>query len=182
MAIVISVVFMTNPVSGSKTPVTEPPTLVMQDALSSSMSLRFINHSGSYSWGSYSWAYPEYPDELRLGEFIELTVCGNTALSYVDSRNYIQLKQYNKIDYVPYLLSFVTDLDKDIEPDRMVLEEYEISAINNMETEAIQTIELTNSLVKIKPNRVYVLTADWNQENVKNNKFYGKVQYVFVTE
>ncbi len=174
VAVLTCILFMTNPVSGSKTPVTEPPVLVMQDALSSSMSFRYIKCSGSYSWG--------YPDEFMSGRFVDIEACGNAPLFSVEAGNYIQLKQYNRIDYVPCLISFVDELNKDIEPDCMILEEYDSYAINNIEAEAIQTTELISSLVKIKPNRVYVLTAEWHRENMEKNKCYGTVTYVFVTE
>ena len=61
------------------------------------------------------------------------------------------------------------------------VKEYDILAINNMEAKEIQTIDVVNSLIELKPNRVYVLIAEWNQKNILENKCFGTAEYVFAT-
>ncbi len=173
VALVTSIGFMTNPVSGSKTPVTKPPTLALQDALSSYMMIDYIDSTGTYSWS--------YPVDHLFGQMMNIESDGDAPLFSVKRDNELQLHTYNRIDYVPYLISFVTEMEENIEPDRMILTEYDVSAINNMEAKPLQTTELTSSLVKIKPNRVYVLSVEWDMEHMKKNKCYGDAEYVFVT-
>ncbi len=184
VGLLISVFFMTNPASGGNEPViepsasgnkqsvTEPPTLVLQDSISSLLNLKYVDCAGGYSW-DYLTDNPS--------ESIHIEVDAEPPLCLVSDDCYVELKEYNKLEYVPYLISFETDFKESIEPDHITLTEYDISDINNVEAKGLQTTQITTSLLNLKSNRVYVLKAEWSDENVKENRCAGWAEYVFVT-
>ena len=176
VALLVVAFFMTNPISGGKSPVSPvkwPPKLTLQDAFSSQWNVKEINPCGTFSWG--------YEGNVQ-GEMMWLESDGDDPLFSIKEEKYMQLKQYNLIDDVPYLISFVTDSGKIIKPDHVILTEYELNAIGNTKAKEVHRTEHTNSLLKLKRNRVYVLRAEWSQEDMKTNKCYGNATYVFVTK
>ncbi len=146
----------------------EPPTLTMQDALSSTMN--FI----SVESGTYSWSYPaNAPGEMvskeASGAFPSVAVKGKED-------EWIQIRDYNGIDYAPYMLSW------GIDPDRIQVVEYDLLDLGDMKPEVLSEQWLEDVyFLELRPRRIYEVIAEWD-EGSNGNGFYGQATYIFATD
>ena len=147
-------------------PLTEAPPICLTDALSSTYN-RFEVRSGNYSW-SY----------LDGKETVSLVACGSAPLdANQEKADKLRLPENLRSEFTPYLVSCV------VPPDRLIVNEWDISQLGDMEAEVISTAEYTDSLIiELKRDKVYELTAVWGEDKLKTNGFCGQAGYIVITE
>ena len=144
----------------------KPPTLTMQDALSSAMNFTYVES------GTYGWTYPTgNPNEMTTvnadGAFPTVAVKGKED-------EWIQVTGYNGIDYAPYMLSW------EVEPDRIRVKEYDLLDLGDMEPLVLEEYTLEDVyFLELRPRRIYEVVAEWDEGS---NEFYGEATYVFATD
>lgn len=146
----------------------EPPTLTMQDALSSAINFTYVES------GTYGWTYPTgNPDEM-----ITIEACGAFPTVAVKGKEdeWIEVRDYNGIDYAPYMLSW------GIDPDRIRVVEYDLLDLGDMEPLVLDEYTLENVyFLELRPRRIYEVIAQWD-EGSNGNGFYGEASYIFATD
>ena len=147
-------------------PLTDAPPISLTDALSSTYN-RFEVRSGNYSW-SY----------LDGKETVSLVACGSAPLdANQEKADKLRLPENLRSEFTPYLVSCV------VPPDRLIVNEWDISQLGDMEAEVISTAEYTDSLIiELKRDKVYELTAVWGEDKLKTNGFCGQAGYIVITE
>ncbi|MBT9776613.1 hypothetical protein GPL15_08860 [Clostridium sp. MCC353] len=147
-------------------PLTDAPPVSLTDALSSTYN-RFEVRSGNYSW-SY----------LDGKETVSLVACGSAPLdANQEKADKLKLPENLRSEFTPYLVSCV------VPPDRLIVNEWDVSQLGDMEAEVISTTEYTDSLIiELKRDKVYELTAVWDEDKLKTNGFCGQAGYVVITE
>ena len=148
---------------------TSPPMMVLQDSLSSTMNYYYVT-SGTYSWNYQT----ENPEEMRSveasGPFPTIAVKG-------EEENWLKLVHYNGIDYASYLAGF------EVEPDRISIKEYDLLDLGDMEPEILSETRMEDVyFLELRPRRIYEITAEWDEEHLESNGFYGSAIYIFATE
>lgn len=143
---------------------TEAPPLVLTDPLSSRYEKIEIPS------GSYTWNYEED------GEMIGIAACGAAPLEPAEDRGRIDIPDYQNMDAVPYLFSFTRN------PDRMIVAEYDAEEGVNPEAEPIaETFYEEDFLVELRSDRIYAVTAEWQEAKTEERGFYGKAEYFIYT-
>lgn len=147
-------------------PLTGAPPISLADVLSSSMEAFEVKS------GSYSWSY------LDKKETISLVACGMAPLDEIQAEgDKLHLSDSNQADTVPYLLSC------QVPPDQLMVKEWDIEQLGDMEAEANSTVTYTEAfMIDMKRDKVYEITASWKQENLEEVGFYGEASYVVITE
>lgn len=142
------------------------PVIRLTDSLSSTAN-QFEVQSGNYNLS--------YPDGKEMQGVV---ACGSHPLDQSQEKyEKLKLPSYNGIDYVPCLLSC------DIEPDRLTVKEWEASQSGDTEAaESADKVYEDSFLLELKPGKIYEITADWKEENLDKNGFYGKASYAVRTE
>lgn len=146
----------------------KPPTLTMQDALSSAMNFTYVES------GTYEWSYPTgNPNEMTTinasGAFPTVAVKGKED-------EWIEVRDYNGIDYAPYMLSW------GIDPDRITIKEYDLLDLGDMEPLVLDEYTLEDVyFLELRPRRIYEVIARWD-EGSNGNGFYGTATYIFATD
>lgn len=146
----------------------KPPTLTMQDALSSAMNFTYVES------GTYEWSYPTgNPNEMTTinasGAFPTVAVKGKED-------EWIEVRDYNGIDYAPYMLSW------GIDPDRITIKEYDLLDLGDMEPQVLDEYTLEDVyFLELRPRRIYEVIAQWD-ESSNGNGFYGEASYIFATD
>lgn len=146
----------------------KPPTLTMQDALSSAMNFTYVES------GTYEWTYPTgNPNEVTTinasGAFPTVAVKGKED-------EWIQVRDYNGIDYAPYMLSW------GIEPELIRVKEYDLLDLGDMEPQVLDEYTLEDVyFLELRPRRIYEIIAQWD-EGSNGNGFYGEASYIFATD
>ncbi len=145
-----------------------PPPMILQDALSSTLNY-FEVKSGTYSWN--------YRSTENSDEMVGMEACGPSALEAVQNKAWLQLPDYSRLDYVGYIASF------DVFPDRIILRELHYSGSTNtmMLSTGSETVYEENYGLELKKNRIYEVIAEWDEENLAVNGFYGTAYYAFAT-
>lgn len=148
---------------------TSPPMMVLQDSLSSTMNYYYVT-SGTYSWNYQT----ENPEEMRSveasGPFPTIAVKG-------EEENWLKLVHYNGIDYASYLAGF------EVEPDRISIKEYDLLDLGDMEPEILSETRMEDVyFLELRPRRIYEITAEWDEEHLESNGFYGSAIYIFATD
>ncbi len=143
-----------------------PPTMLLQDSLSSRLDFFEVDA------GSYSWQYRD-GDMMRGGE-----ACGNVPQIDVKGKEWLQLVSYNKLDYVPYTMSF------SMQPDCVTVREYDLLSLGDMDAEVIAETVYAEAFVSIplKPRRIYEVIAEWDESNLDDYGCYGTAYYTFATD
>ena len=146
----------------------EPPTLTMQDALSSAINFTYVES------GTYEWSYPTG----NLNEMTTINACGAFPTVAVKGKEdeWIEVRDYNGIDYAPYMLSW------GIDPDRIRVKEYDLLDLGDMEPLVLN--EYTSEdvfFLELRPRRIYEVIAQWD-EGSNGNGFYGEASYIFATD
>ncbi len=146
----------------------KPPTLTMQDALSSAMNFTYVES------GTYEWSYPTgNPNEMTTinasGAFPTVAVKGKED-------EWIEVSDYNNIDYAPYMLNW------GIDPDRIRVKEYDLLDLGDMEPLVLDEYTLEDVyFLELRPRRIYEVIAQWD-EGSNGNGFYGEATYIFATD
>ena len=149
---------------------TEPPALVFQDALSSTM------NEFKLTCDTASWNYRQETDDTIIG-FVS---CGAHPLTIARQKEHLKLPQYNKTDSVCYLVSSLAL------PDRILVHEYELPSTppeEPSEDMLVSTKTYEDSLfIELKPGMGYAITAEWDKEQLDARGFYGTGYYSLITE
>ncbi len=146
----------------------KPPTLTMQDALSSAMNFTYVES------GTYEWSYPTgNPNEMTTinasGAFPTVAVKGKED-------EWIEVRDYNGVDYAPYMLNW------GIDPDRIHVVEYDLLDLGDMEPLVLDEYTLEDVyFLELRPRRIYEVIAQWD-EGSNGNGFYGEATYIFATD
>ena len=146
----------------------KPPTLTMQDALSSAMNFTYVES------GTYEWSYPTgNPNEMTTinasGAFPTVAVKGKED-------EWIEVSDYNNIDYAPYMLSW------GIDPDCIRVKEYDLLDLGDMDPLVLDEYTLEDVyFLELRPRRIYEVIAQWD-EGSNGNGFYGEASYIFATD
>lgn len=146
----------------------KPPTLTMQDALSSAMNFTYVES------GTYEWSYPTgKPNEMTTinasGAFPTVAVKGKED-------EWIEVSDYNNIDYAPYMLNW------GIDPDCIRVKEYDLLDLGDMEPLVLDEYTLEDVyFLELRPRRIYEVIAQWD-EGSNGNGFYGEATYIFATD
>ncbi len=146
----------------------KPPTLTMQDALSSAINFTYVE-SGTYEW-NYSTGKPnEMASANASGPYVTVAVKGKED-------EWIEVRDYNGIDYAPYMLSW------GIDPDRIRVKEYDLLDLGDMEPLVLEEYTLEDVyFLELRPRRIYEVIAEWD-EGSNGNGFYGEASYIFATD
>lgn len=145
----------------------EPPTMTLQDALSSTMNFFDVKS------GTYDWSYPTGNQD----EMSTISACGAFPTVAVKGKEdeWIQVRDYNGIDYAPYMLNW------GIDPDRIRVREYDLLELGNMEPEIIAEYTLEDVyFLELRPRRIYEVIAEWDEGSYEG--FYGEATYIFATD
>lgn len=146
----------------------EPPTLTMQDALSSAIHFTYVESS------TYDWTYPTgNPDEM-----VTINACGAFPTEAVKGKEdeWIQVRDYNGIDYAAYMLNW------GIDPDRIQVVEYDLLDLGDTKPEVLSEQWLEDVyFLELRPRRIYEVVAEWD-EGSNGNGFYGYASYIFATD
>ncbi len=144
----------------------EPPTLTMQDALSSALNFTYVES------GTYDWMYPSG----KAGEMVAVNASGAFPTVAVKGKEdeWIQVTDYNGIDYAPYMLSW------GVEPDRIRVKEYDLLDLGDMEPQILEEYTVEDVyFLELRPRRIYEVIAEWD---AGSNEFYGEASYIFATD
>jgi len=146
----------------------KPPTLTMQDALSSAMNFTYVES------GTYGWTYPTgNPDEM-----VTIDACGAFPTVAVKGKEdeWIEVCDYNGIDYAPYMLNW------GIDPNRIHVVEYDLLDLGDTEPLVLGEYTLEDVYcLELRPRRIYEVIAQWD-EGSNGNGFYGEASYIFATD
>ena len=146
----------------------KPPTLTMQDALSSAMNFTYVESE------TYGWTYPTgNPDEM-----VTIDACGAFPTVAVKGKEdeWIEVRDYNGVDYAPYMLNW------GIDPDRIHVVEYDLLDLGDMEPLVLDEYTLEDVyFLELRPRRIYEVIAQWD-EGSNGNGFYGEASYIFATD
>lgn len=146
----------------------KPPTLTMQDALSSAINFTYVES------GTYEWSYPTgNPNEMTT-----INACGAFPTVEVKGKEdeWIEVHDYNGIDYAPYMLNW------GIDPDRIRVKEYDLLDLGDMEPLVLDEYTLEDVyFLELRPRCIYEVIAQWD-EGSNGNGFYGEATYIFATD
>lgn len=150
---------------------TGAPVITLSDALSSSMDQLELQ-PGNY--GNYEWNYKDN------GQMEGGVACGAAPLDQEEA-NYMQvltIPDYNGLESVVYSVRAV------ISPDAIVLKEWDISDIGNLEAEPKRVVDhfCQPFFLEMEKNAVYEITAVWERSNLDVKGFCGKASYVVRTQ
>ncbi len=148
---------------------TSAPEIGLEDTLSSNLE-RFVVQPGSYSW---NWT--------DNGEMVGLEACGSHPLSIdlekLEKTKILKIPDYNGLEDVYYILS-CTKM-----PERVTIREWDISQSGETETaEPSVKVYAGQEMLPLKPDKIYELVAEWPEENLKEQGFFGEASYVVVTD
>ncbi len=144
---------------------TEPPEMLLQDALSSQLDFFPV------ASGTYSWAYPANENEMTAIE-----ACGAFPTVAVKGQEWIRLTKYNGIDYTPYSMRF------ERQPDKITVREYDSLELGDENATCLSEKVLDNVyLLELEPRRIYEVVVEWDEAKLKSNGFYGTAYYAFAT-
>ncbi len=145
---------------------TSPPTMTLQDSLSSAYTL-YPYHSGTYSWN--------YAGE-NGDETVSAEASGAHPAVEVKGQTWLELTDYNNMDYGVYMMSFP------VQPDYISIKSYDLLDLGNIDAEVLSETVLDSSLVELELRRIYEVTAEWEQEHFEERGFYGTAYYAFAVD
>ena len=89
----------------------------------------------------------------------------------------LKIPDYNGLEDVNYMLS-CTKM-----PERVTIREWDISQLEETETaEPSVKVYAGQGMLPLKPDKIYELVAEWPEENLKEQGFFGEASYVVVTD
>jgi len=144
-----------------------PPNLQLSDALSSTF------NTFSVSPGNYNWAYKNDSDEM-----VNIIACGSHPLDLnVEQVEALKISHYNGIEGAFYVCNF------EALPDRITVTEYDSWEIETTQkVQEITTEYEDSSFINLKPEKVYYITAWWEQDFLESRGFYGQASYQVLTD
>ena len=145
---------------------TSAPEIGLVDVLSSNWQ-SFTVQPGNCSW---NWR--------ENGEMVGQVACGSHPLD-VDPEKTKRLKipHYKGQEEVNYRLSCARM------PGRVTLHEWDISQLGKAETaEPAVKVYTGQVMLPLKPDKVYELVAEWPEEDLEEQGFFGEARYVVVTD
>ena len=166
----------------SKSVVNIPPDIVLEDT-KSGKKIYEDRSTGTYSWTYFvgdierNFREPASKGD-KFGEWHSIEMCGESPLCYITEENYLSQSKDGSIIQI----KFVTNSNVIVEPEKITVSVYDLTAIGNAEAVELNSQEITNSTIKIESERVYLLNAYWNYEGEEAYEFSGNAQYIFVTE
>lgn len=147
---------------------TSAPEITLSDALSSACNY-FVLQSGNYEWSV-----------MENGEPLRMVACGAHPLDDgMGKAERLKLPRYQRMDMdeVMYSLGCV------VLPDRLTLVMWDVSDLGNVEAQAEETITYEgDTLINLKPGKVYEITAEWTEEQLEKRGFSGTASYPLITE
>lgn len=145
---------------------TSAPEITLSDALSSACNY-FVLPSGNYEWSV-----------MENGEPQRMVACGAHPLDDgMGKAERLKLPKYQRMDMVMYSLGCV------VLPDRLTLVMWDVSDLGNTEAQPEETITYEgDTLIDLKPGKVYEITAEWAEEQLEKRRFSGTASYSFITE
>lgn len=145
-----------------------PPPMILKDALSSTLNY-FKVESGTYSWN--------YRSAENSEEMVGLEASGAAPQVAVKGQEWLRVVDYNRIDYAVYAVSF------DVEPDRITVREFDSLELGDIEAEVLsETVYEDVFFIELRARRIYEVIAEWDEENLDTNGFYGNAYYAFATD
>ncbi len=105
--------------------VVSPPTMVLQDALSSTLNYYMVQS------GTYNWNY----QNGNSGEIVGAEASGRPPADAVKGQDWLPVVKYNRIDYSPYMVNF------EATPDRITVKEYDSLDLGRGDEAEAVTIE-----------------------------------------
>lgn len=155
--------------SGEKTPLVKPPVMILQDSLSGTLNAYSVE-SGTYSWSHSTDNADEVIHLEASGPFPTIAVKGR-------EEEWLQLVDYNGLEYFPYLVDF------EVIPDSIRVREYDLLEIGDMEPLVLsETVLEEEDVLELKPRRIYEVTAMWSEDKLSANGFSGEAIYIFATD
>ena len=145
---------------------TAPPTMYLQDALSSTWN-EFPVDSSTYGWSSLK----EDGKVLCVDAAAKHGIGGE-----VKGKEWLQVYEYRNHD-APYMARF------EIEPDSICIRVYDLLDMGDMNPELLEeTVKENTSFLELKPRRIYEVTAVWQEDKLEERGFAGTAAYVFATD
>lgn len=144
---------------------TEPPTMYLQDALSSTWN-EFPVDSSTYGWSSLT----------EDGKILCVDAAAKHGISgEVKGKEWLQVHEYSRHD-AWYSATF------EVNPDSMSIREYDLLDLGDMNPELLSEADADLGLLELKPRRMYEVTAVWQEEKNEERGFSGTATYVFATD
>ena len=144
---------------------TTPPTMYLQDALSSYWN-EFPVDSNIYTWN-----YKKDGDSVFLANPAnEYKISGE-----VKGKEWLQVFEYRN-SFAPYMARF------EVYPDSIIIREYDLLDLGDMNPELLSETSTDVGLLELKPRRIYEITAVWPEEKNEERGFSGTATYVFATD
>ncbi|MDO5424840.1 MAG: hypothetical protein Q4F41_14050 [Eubacteriales bacterium] len=146
----------------------DAPAFSLTDALSSRYD-PFEVKSGNYTWNC-----------AENGVMKGIQACGAAPLEEAEMEAAAKLKlpDYNRMDSVTYTFSTVVD------PDVLTVSVWSAEAIGKTEekAETEEVYEGEMPMLELEAGKVYLFQAEWLEEAFEERGFFGKADYVLVTE
>lgn len=145
---------------------TGAPELWLSDGLSSTMN-SFPVQPGSYSW---NWKEGE--------QMMAVVACGSHPLEIdLEKAEVLKIPNYNGQKEVAY------NVQAPVRPRILTVREWDISQAGKAQTaEPEETVYKDEILIFLKHNKIYEIEAEWPEEDLEKNGFFGEGSYVVVTE
>lgn len=145
---------------------TTPPTMYLQDALSSYWN-EFSVESSTYGWSSLT----------EDGKVLCIDAAAKHGISgEVKGKEWLQVYEYGNHD-AWYMARF------EMSPDSMSIREYDLLDLGDMNPELLAETDANMvGLLELKPRRMYEVTAVWGEEGLEERGFSGTAVYVFATD
>ena len=145
---------------------TKPPTMYLQDALSSTWN-EFPVGSSTYGWSFLT-------EDGKV-------LCADAAAKHgisgeVKGKEWLQVHEYRNHD-TPYSARF------EVYPDSMSIREYDLLDLGDANPELLsENVSEIVGLLELKPRRIYEVTAVWQEDKLEERGFAGTAAYVFATD
>lgn len=135
--------------------------------------------------GNYQWSY------RKDGETVSVVACGSHPLdiNYWTAVMMIpEVPYFERMDAVPYVTLWRNSPSTTLgtEPEQLVIRQWDISQIGNTEAEP-ETENIRRSTdgktdeVELKRDKVYEITAVWEDSQLETRGYAGEVSFVLVT-
>ena len=71
----------------------------------------------------------------------------------------------------------------EVMPDSITVKVYDTADLGNADAKTLSDARYEEIFtIGLKPERIYEITAEWKEEQLDKNGFYGNASYVIVTE
>ncbi len=144
---------------------TSPPVISLSDPLSSTWETFEVLP------GNYSWNY-ENGEEMT-----GVIACGAHPLDAENRMDKLKLPNYQRMDTVSYMIGI------DAAPDKLIVRKWDAADAGNPQAEELSVITIYEPtlFLDLEPDKIYELTAIWEEEKADQRGFYGDAGYMFVT-